>query len=81
MARNLKYNSVTDVEVKNVSLSASLVSEGGQHVTISDGGANSLHVKDVRTDELLSLILLELRKMSLHLSEITNEDISADEIV
>jgi len=43
---------------------------------VSDGGQNKVQVKDMATSELLRQILLELRIMNIHLTEITDERVS-----
>ena len=47
---------------------------------VSDGGQNKVQVKDMTTSELLRQILLELRIMNIHLTEITDERVSEQDI-
>jgi len=41
-----------------------------------EGGQKKVQVKDMATSELLQQILLELRIMNIHLTEITDERVS-----
>lgn len=77
MASNTKYNTVTEVEIKSGTiLSASIIGQDGETVTVSDGGNNSLNVRSLQLEDLLSLVLIELKKINFQLAEINDEELT-----